>query len=263
MTDILEEITAHKRKEVARAKELLPPKALYKAAEQILDAGIPERSMRRSLAGSPYGIIAEFKRKSPSKGRIHADARPEEIIPLYERAGASALSILTDEQYFGGTTDFVRRVRPVVSLPVLRKDFIIDEYQLFEAREMGADAVLLIASCLTKEEARSFTRVAHELRLEVLLEVHSEKEIDYISAETDLAGINNRHLGTFTTDVETSFRLAELMPKDVLRVSESGIGSPETIRRLRSAGFGGFLIGERFMREAEPDAALRQFISEL
>ncbi len=260
MKDILEEIVAFKRSEVERQKKAVPPAALYARVEKLLSDGAAKRSMRLSLAESPSGIIAEFKRKSPSKGWIHADARPEDVIPRYEKGGASALSILTDGEYFGGTEDFVRRVRPEVSLPVLRKDFIIDEYQIFRAKDMGADAVLLIAADLGKDECRRLARRARELELEVLLEIHAEKELDYISDDTDMVGVNNRNLGTFRTDVENSFRLAPELPADKLLVSESGISDPATIRRLRASGFRGFLIGERFMREADPGRALEEFI---
>ncbi len=263
MSDILEEIVAHKRMEVARQKEAVPPRELYARVEKILTGGGVGVSMRASLAASTSGIIAEFKRKSPSKGWIHADATPMDVIPRYAEGGASALSILTDEEYFGGTMDYVRQVRPHVALPILRKDFVVDEYQLFQAREIGANAVLLIAADLSMEESRHLTRTAHELGLEVLLEIHTERELDYVTDETDMVGVNNRNLGTFHTDVSNSFRLSALLPEEKLRISESGISSPDTIRLLREAGFRGFLIGECFMREADPGEALRKFIAAL
>ncbi len=264
MRDILEEIVAHKRLEVERQKKELPPRELYERVERLLAEGwVVPRSMRQSLSDSPTGIIAEFKRKSPSKGWIHADADPLQVVPQYEQGGASALSILTDEEYFGGTMDYIRRLRPVVGLPILRKDFIVDEYQLFQAREIGADCVLLIAADLGREQCLTLERTAHELGLEVLLEVHSEGELSYVTDETDMVGVNNRNLGTFHTDVQNSFRLAELLPEDKLKVSESGISDPSTIRLLREAGFRGFLVGERFMREASPGEALSKFIKEI
>ena len=259
MKDILEEIVAWKRIEVAQQKELLPPRQLYAKVENLMTS-LSRRSMRQSLADSPYGIIAEFKRKSPSKGWIHPDIEPEDVVPLYASNGASALSILTDEKYFGGQAAFIERMRPLTDTPILRKDFIIDEYQIFQARLIGADAILLIAADLSQEECKSMTAVAHELGLEVLLEMLSEEELAYAELDTDMIGINNRNLGTFHTNVENSFRLAELLPKDKLKVSESGISNPDTIRQLRQAGFQGFLIGETFMKEKDPGLALKNFI---
>ncbi len=263
MRDILEEIVAHKRLEVERQKEEMPPQKLYARVEELMSDETERHSMRQSLAESPYGIIAEFKRKSPSKGWIHADTAPMDVVPLYAQNGASALSILTDQEYFGGSMDYVRQVRPHVAIPILRKDFIIDEYQLFQAKEIGADAVLLIAADLTLSECRTLAHTAHELGLESLLEIHSEKELDYVACEVDMVGVNNRNLGTFHTDVQNSFRLSSLLPDDMLRVSESGISKPETIRLLREVGFRGFLIGECFMREENPGEALTKFLSAL
>ena len=194
---------------------------------------------------------------------------PEQVVPLYARNGASALSILTDEKYFGGSLDYIKSVTSTLlpptssPIPILRKDFIIDEYQLFQARQVGADAVLLIAADLTKQECKALTRTAHELGLEVLLEMHDERELDYAELDVDMLGINNRNLGTFHTDVQNSFRLAEQLPKDKVRISESGISQPETIVQLRATGFRGFLIGETFMKEADPGLALQQFIKNL
>ena len=170
------------------------------------------------------------------------------------------MSILTDNKYFGGTLDFIPQVRGAVDIPILRKEFIIDEYQLFEARSVGADAVLLIAADLSKEECRTLTRTAHDLKLEVLLEMHSEQELEYLECEPDMAGINNRNLGTFHTDVANSFRLAEKMDTEAVKVSESGISNPDTVRQLREAGFRGFLMGECFMKEQDPGLALKRFI---
>lgn len=263
MKDVLEEIVGHKRIEVAEQKEQMPPRQLYSEVEHMMAKGVTKRSLSQSLAQDDYGIIAEFKRKSPSKGWIKEEGKPEVIPPAYEKAGAAALSILTDEKYFGGCMDFVRKARPLVNRPILRKDFIIDEYQLFQARQIGADAVLLIAADLTKEEVRSLTAIAHELQLEVLLELHAEHELDYTDIPVDAIGVNNRNLGTFVTDVQNSFRLATRLPQDRVLVSESGISNPETIHLLRQAGYRGFLIGETFMKTENPDLSLRQFISQL
>ena len=243
--DILQEIIAHKRIELEALRAKKP-------------------SLRQALLQSETGIIAEFKRRSPSKGWIKEEGRAD-IIPLsYQQNGATALSILTDEHYFGGHDDFIRMARQSgVSLPVLYKNFVIDEAQLYAAALCGASAVLLIAACLTKSECRLLIDKAHALGLEVLLEMHSEQELEYAELEPDMCGINNRNLGSFITDTEISFRLAELLPKEVVKVSESGISDPQTVRKLREAGFRGFLIGEGFMKTADPGQALRNFISML
>ncbi len=261
--DILSNITAQKRIEVAKDKSLTPPAVLYKSVELLMSENYDTRSMSGSLMASAHGIIAEFKRKSPSKGWIHPDVEPEDVVPCYAKAGAAALSILTDTDFFGGCREFIKRVRPMVQTPILRKDFIIDEYQIFQAKEIGADAVLLIAACLSKQECESLINMAHNLNLEVLLEMHSESELDYATLGADMLGINNRNLGTFVTDVNNSFKMAELLPKERLKVSESGISNPETIRQLRAAGFRGFLIGETFMKESNPGAALENFIKNI
>ena len=243
--DILQEIVAHKREEL----------------EQMCT---PKPSMRQALLNSDTGIIAEFKRRSPSKGWIKEEGRAD-VIPLsYQQNGAAALSILTDKHYFGGHDDFIRTARRSgVTIPVLYKNFVISELQLYEALLCGASAVLLIAACLSKQECARLLEKAHVLGLEVLLEMHSKEELEYADLDPDMCGINNRNLGSFVTDIENSYRLAELLPKDIVKVSESGISRPETIRELRQAGFRGFLIGETFMREADPGQALQQFISRI
>lgn len=243
--DILQEIVAHKREEL----------------EQMCT---PKPSMRQALLNSDTGIIAEFKRRSPSKGWIKEEGRAD-VIPLsYQQNGAAALSILTDKHYFGGHDDFIRTARcSGVTIPVLYKNFVVNELQLYEALLCGASAVLLIAACLSKQECARLLEKAHVLGLEVLLEMHSKEELEYADLDPDMCGINNRNLGSFVTDVENSYRLAELLPKDTVKVSESGISRPETIRELRQAGFRGFLIGETFMREADPGQALQQFISRI
>ncbi len=260
--DILQEIVAHKRIEVERFKQQLSEQEIHRRVEAILDFSVP--SMSKALTASESGIIAEFKRRSPSKGWIKEEGKADEISLSYQEHGAAALSILTDEQYFGGKDDFIRIARHAgVHIPILYKNFIIDEYQLFQARLCGASAVLLIAADLSKEECRSLLSTAHELGLEVLLEMHSEEELEYAEMEPDMCGINNRNLGTFITDVQNSFRLAELLPKDSVKVSESGISNPDTVKALRLAGFRGFLIGETFMKTSDPGEALKEFISKL
>ena len=262
MNDILEEIVAHKRKELKELKGILPLHDLREKVEEYLANDKRQTlSMRHSLAESDSGIIAEFKRRSPSKGWIKEDGEPTVIPPSYAENGAAALSILTDEKFFGGKLKFIQQARPLVPrTPILRKDFIIDEYQLLQARQIGADAVLLIAACLSKQKCKELARKAHALGLETLLEVHSEPELEYVGDNIDMVGVNNRNLGTFHTDVQNSYRLANLLPKDYLLVSESGISNPLTVRELRQAGFRGFLIGETFMKTPNPGLALKEFI---
>lgn len=259
MKDILSEIIANKRFEVDLQKQAISIEQLQEGISEVPTS----RSMKQALASSASGIIAEFKRRSPSKGWIKEEACPEEIVPSYAAAGASALSILTDEKFFGGSLKDIRTARPLVEIPILRKDFIIDEYQLYQARIIGADAVLLIAAALEQTQCRALADKAHELGLEVLLEIHCVDELPYIYNGIDMVGINNRNLGSFHTDVANSFRLAEQLPKDTVLVSESGISRPETICGLRQAGFSGFLIGETFMRTGKPADTLKDFISQL
>ncbi len=260
--DILEEIIAHKRIEIAAQEQNVPISFLEDLLEKNDDMA-KVHSMKASLAASATGIIAEFKRRSPSKDWINRDADAKVIPASYQQAGASALSILTDEHFFGGGLRDIRAARPTVSLPILRKDFIISRYQLLQAKAAQADAVLLIAAALSKEECNALACEAHKLGLEVLLEMHHEGELDYVNEYVDMAGINNRNLGTFHTDVENSFRMAEKLPADILKVSESGISNPQTVKLLRQEGFRGFLIGETFMKTANPGNTLSTFIKEL
>ncbi len=259
MKDILSEIIANKRFEVDLQKQAI---SIEQLQEGISETSIV-RSMKQALASSSSGIIAEFKRRSPSKGWIKEEARPEDILPAYVSGGASALSILTDEKFFGGSLKDIRTARPLTDVPVLRKDFIIDEYQLYQAKIVGADAVLLIAAALEQHKCQELTEQAHQLGLEVLLEIHSAEELSYINNQIDMIGINNRNLGTFFTDVENSFRLAGQLPQDAVLVSESGISDPAIVKRLRNAGFKGFLIGETFMKTPQPGDTLQSFIKDI
>ena len=255
MSDILQEIIAHKRHELELMRQKKP-------------------SMRQALLSSSTGIIAEFKRRSPSKGWIKEEGRAGEIPLSYQQNGAAALSILTDKQYFGGHDRFIVEARQSgVTIPVLYKNFVVDELQLYEAALCGASAVLLIAACLTKQECKALLDKAHGLGLEVLLEMHSEEELEYAELQPDMCGINNRNLGSFVTDVQNSFRLVgklvaatgagDVDGQGPVLVSESGISNPETIRQLRQAGFRGFLIGETFMKTPNPGMALKEFISKI
>ena len=266
--DILDKIIETKKVEVARQKEAVPLSSLLTIGEERLNR--QTLSMRQALATSSSGIIAEFKRRSPSKGWLHPEAKIEDIVPFYAQGGASACSILTDSDYFGGSLDDLLKARSLVNIPLLRKDFVIDEYQLYQAKAMGADAVLLIAACLTKEACSTLAETAHSLQLEVLLEIHSTEELDYINPYVDMLGVNNRNLGSFHTDIENSFRLIEEMQRyteannfSPLLIAESGISQTESVKALRKAGFGGFLIGETFMKTDNPGETLAAFINAL
>lgn len=262
MADILEEIVAWKRREVEIMKEMQPTQKLQRIIEEQTYYKRPP--IADALKTSQTGIIAEFKRKSPSLGWINEDAKPGNVPFSYQQNGAAAVSILTDNRYFGGDDSFVKEARMSgVRIPILYKNFIIDEHQLYQARLSGASTVLLIAACLDLHECKRLLYAAHSLGLEVLLEMHDEDELEYAELGPDLYGINNRHLGTFQTDVETSFRLCEQLPDNAVKVSESGISNPETVRQLREAGFQGFLIGEAFMKTEDPGLALADFIAKI
>lgn len=252
LTQILErkkeEVAARKRKISARDLEMTPL-----AKRKCL-------SMCQALTLSDHGIIAEFKRKSPSKGFIYENAAVQDIVSSYAVAGAAACSVLTDSYYFGGDLLDLALARQVADIPLLRKDFVVEPYQITEAKAYGADAVLLIAAVLSPRQCQDFTAMAHELGLEVLLEIHQEGELDRLFPETDMVGINNRNLSTFHTDIYTSFELAAKIPACYLKVAESGIQSPETVQALHQTGYRGFLVGERFMQEKQPGEALKQFI---
>ena len=263
--DILDKIVAHKKKELAEQKKKVSLNMMAKSAEDyLLSVNRKIISMRDCLRESKSGIISEFKRRSPSKGWIREDGKADEIPLSYSENGASAISILTDKEFFGGSTDYLMVARSIINhTPLLRKEFIIDEYQVFESLLIGADAILLIASDLSLSECRHLSALAKDLGLEVLLEIHDENELDYVGDNIDMVGVNNRHLGTFHTDVMNSMRIAPLLPSDYVLVSESGISSATTVKELRSAGFRGFLIGETFMRSADPGKSLRKFIQEI
>ena len=259
---ILDKIIAEKRLEIQRREAETPLAAL----RQQPDFTRPILSARAALtAVGSSGIIAEFKRRSPSKGIINGRAEVSATTAGYAAAGAAVLSVLTDEPFFGGTPADLRAARVACPItPILRKDFMVSDYQLYEARAMGADLVLLIASCLTPGEVQRLGQLAHELGLEVLLEVHDEAELTgHLCDAVDLVGVNNRNLATFDTDVDTSARLAALIPKRFVKVAESGLEHARTIRQLRGAGYQGFLIGETFMKTTDPAATLNKLVNEL
>ncbi|MDD4777358.1 MAG: indole-3-glycerol phosphate synthase TrpC [Fermentimonas sp.] len=261
MKDILSEIIAHKRIEVERQKRVVPFTELERQLSQ--NEGIAFHSLKESLERSKTGIISEFKRRSPSKGWLHQDADIDFVTKEYELAGASALSVLTDEKYFGGTLNDLKTATKNVQIPVMRKEFIVDEYQIYEAKLAGASAILLIAAAITTEESKRFTELASQLQLDVLLELHDQKETDYITPLNSVIGVNNRNLGSFVTDLQKSFRMAELLPKDAVWVSESGISDAGVVKELRDAGYKGFLIGEYFMKSGRPGERLRDFIQQI
>ncbi len=253
--NILDKIIEQKTIEVAEAKRKV-------SLTELKDAAFFNRktfSLKESVK-SGSGIISEFKRKSPSKGIINDQADVLQVTRSYEKFGASGISILTDEEFFGGTLQDLLKVRKEISIPILRKDFMIDEYQFYEAKANGADVILLIASCLSPIQIEEFTELSHELGLEVLLEIHTEDELKHFNKNIDLVGINNRNLKDFKVDLQHSVNLKNLLPKETLSVAESGIYSIEDFRFLKDKGFDGFLMGEYFMRNENPGNAFEKFI---
>lgn len=259
--NILEEIIAYKKKDVNERKELYPAKLLEKS----IHFRAPTISLKKYLLREDkYGIIAEIKRKSPSKGIINKYVSIERTSIGYMQAGASALSILTDEKYFGGSNDDLTIARKFNFCPILRKEFIVDEYQVLETRSIGADAILLIAAALKPQQIKKLSTQARALGLEVLLEVHNEDELEKnIHENVDIIGVNNRDLKTFITDIETSVSLSERIPAGYMKISESGIHDPDDILYLKRYGFQGFLMGELFMKHGRPEKACDDFIARL
>ncbi|MDY0077451.1 MAG: indole-3-glycerol phosphate synthase TrpC [Bacteroidales bacterium] len=257
MKTILDQIIAAKHEELQERKSLYPIKLLEKS----IYFETPPLSLKKYLCRAELsGIIAEFKRRSPSKGEINPYADVERTTIGYMQAGASALSVLTDETFFSGKNQDLMIARKFNFCPILRKDFIIDEYQIIEAKSIGADAILLIASALNASEIKRFGKLATSLGMEILLEIHTEIELEKITDEQFLAGVNNRNLQQMETQLETAFKLAEKLPKAMVKVAESGLKNPETIVQLKEAGYQGFLIGEHFMLESRPEKACRKFI---
>ncbi len=259
--NILDKIVANTRKEVAERKAQVAVSEL-EAAEFF---GRETYSMREFLVKpGKSGIIAEVKKQSPSKGVINDKVSVEEVGRGYCEAGASAISVLTDLQFFGGKMEYLTAVRRLVDVPVLRKDFIVDEYQLLEAKAIGADVVLLIAACLEPAELERLAQFAQSINLEVLMEVHDKEELERsLNPFLDVVGVNNRNLKTFDVSVETSIELSEFIPDEFRKISESGLKDAETIKRLKSHGFEGFLIGETFMKTENPPQALAQLVAEV
>ena len=259
--NILDKIVLRKQQEVADAKALVSVKDLE---ESIYFERKPYSFKEFLLADDRTGIIAEFKRRSPSKGLINGVADVAEVTQAYNNAGASALSVLTDIDFFGGKTDDILGARASNNIPILRKDFMIDEYQILEAKAWGADIILLIASILTPQQIKDFGKFAQSLGLNVLLEVHNLEELERsICPNLNAIGVNNRNLGDFTVNIQTSFDLVDRIPDEFLKISESAISNPKTIKELKAAGFNGFLIGENFMKTANPGAAMEEFVRAL
>ena len=260
--DILEKIVAAKKKEIEKYK---PLSSIERFKKEGFFWETSNRSLKESLLkeGST-GIIAEFKRKSPSKGWFKTkELEVESVVVHYNSKGAAGISVLTDGEFFGGDLDDLIQTKIISDIPVLRKDFMIDEWQIAEAKAFGADVILLIAACLTRKEVKQMASFAKSIGLEVLLEIHNEEELEHICDEVDMVGVNNRNLKTFEVDINTSLRLINKIPKDKPAVAESGISNVETIATLREAGFKGFLIGETFMKEDDPGKAFDDFVKRL
>lgn len=259
MSTILDTIIEQKRKEIAHFK---PLSSIERFARDGFFWQIANRSLVASLnAPSATGIIAEFKRKSPSKGWFKPqELEVEPVIVSYNYKGASGISILTDEQFFGGNLDDLIQAKVITDIPILRKDFIVDQWQIAEAKAFGADVILLIAACLSKEEVKRLAAYAKSIGLEVLLEIHNEEEAEFICDEVDMVGVNNRNLKTFEVNIDLSLELINKIPPTKPAIAESGISNPETIVTLKRAGYKGFLIGETFMKEQDPGKAFADFV---
>lgn len=257
--NILDTIIARKRFEVEIRKNSKPIDELEKGPFfKIETLSFAEFLLRDDKTG----IIAEFKRRSPSKGIINNNSTVEEVTTCYAQFGASGISVLTDEEFFGGSLSDLSAAT-INEVPLLRKDFIIDEYQLIESKSFGAEIILLIAACLAKEEVKVLSHLAKNIGLNVLLEIHNEEELDHICDDVDVVGVNNRDLKTFVVSIERSLQLSAMIPADKIKISESGIDDVSTIRLLKEYGFKGFLIGEKFMKEKEPGTAFREFARQL
>jgi indole-3-glycerol phosphate synthase len=258
--NILERIVAYKRNEVETQKSLVPFGELEKSTLfQRQPVSLKTSLLREDLPG----IIAEFKRKSPSKGVMNRNCSPVAVCSNYIRSGCSAVSVLTDSKFFGGSTDDLTVIRANIESPILRKDFIVDEYQIIEARSIGADAILLIIGLHSADKLEQLFRFARSLSLEVLVEVHDEKDISYIPDDARLIGINSRNLASLRVEPENHTRLIDLLPRDVVRVAESGIKTVSDFLNLRQKGFDAFLIGELFMNTPDPGISCNNFLSQI
>ena len=259
MTDILNKIIAVKREEIAEAINRKPLAAMRADAESRVLTRDFVGALRAKIAAGQPAVIAEIKKASPSKGVLRADFIPADIAQTYAESGAACLSVLTDKQFFQGSIDYLKQARASCSLPVLRKDFMVDPYQIYESRVMGADCILLIAACLDDAQMKALEALALSLDMAVLVEVHDEAELARaLKLKTPLIGINNRNLQTFEVSLDTTLKLLGKVPADRLLVTESGIAAPEDVQRLREAKVNAFLVGEAFMRADDPGVALKQ-----
>ncbi len=258
--NILDTIVAQKFKINAERQKMFSIDALQKSS--LFERECYSLASRLKDPASS-GIITEYKRKSPSKGIINATAKVTDVTVQYNKAGAAGLSILSDTDFFGGTTDDVLAARQVNNIPILRKEFIVDEYQIYETKAMGADVMLLIAECLEKEQLKRYARLAKSLGLETIMEVHSEEQLEKYTPDVTIIGVNNRNLKTFEVSIENSMRLFNKIPCEAVRISESGISNVEAIKTLKEVGYQGFLIGENFMKTDDPGAACDEFIKKL
>lgn len=254
MKTILDQIAEYKRGEIARLKS----RYTLSDFESMLFFQLETRSLSEALRASDFGIIAEFKRKSPSAGDISSNADPIDVVAKYQRAGAAAISCLTDSHYFGGSTRDLEIIREFTVLPILRKDFILDEIQIFEARAHGADAILLISELLEAEHAKHLTIIAQSLGMEVVMEAHDRIHLEKINELVDVIGINNRDLHEQKTDVETSIQLFDFLPKNRLCISESGLKTSAELEKLHSKGYHGALVGESLMKTDNPEFLIPQ-----
>jgi indole-3-glycerol phosphate synthase len=257
MSDILKKILAVKTQEVVEAQTVKPLAAMRAAAEQAVPVRDFAGAIRARIGAGQAAVIAEIKKSSPSKGVLRADFQPAEIAASYAQHGATCLSVLTDEQFFQGSTEYLKQARGACNLPVLRKDFIVDEYQIYQTRAMGADAILLIAAALDVMKMRAFESVAHKLGMAVLVEVHDGKELDAaLQLTTPLIGINNRNLRTFEVNLQATLELLPRIPKGRIVITESGILTADDVNQMRSHNVQTFLVGEAFMRADDPGVEL-------
>lgn len=260
MKNILDQIVEQKRIEVQQKQQIQSIEDLKQSkyfSKSVISA---KESVLNPIK---TGIIAEFKRKSPSKGFINKNAKVEDVVKGYQQFGASVVSVLTDEDFFGGSITDLQTAKKHLDIPVLRKDFIVDEYQVYETKAIGADLMLLIAECLSKDEVYNLAKLAKEIGLEVLLEIHSEDQLEKVNEHIDLIGINNRNLKTFIVDTEKSKQILKQLPTDLIKVAESGISDPEVVKDLKAAGFQSFLIGENFMKNENPAQAFQEFVNQI
>ena len=257
---ILDKIIFEKKIEIENKKRSLSIETFNKSPMFKCE----KKSLSKSLRKNKFGIIGEYKRKSPSNPNINLKSDVEKIAKGYEKAGCAGISVLTNEKFFGGSVNDLSIVRSSCNLPILRKEFIVDIFQIYESKAIGSDAILLIASCLKKDELKSFSKIANDLDLEVLLEIHTAEELDKIPAKNvSIIGVNNRNLNDFSVSIENSIKISNYIPKNICKISESGISNISSIKKLQNIGYNGFLIGEHFMKSLNPELTAHKFIKRL